>query len=220
MENDHGISETIKNYGAVAAAASVLAGFVLACRKKIMSGWRAVRRFWKWLHDAYQMVDSVGIILVEVNGGQGKPSMSARIDKQSRALDEMRLSILAGEQRMRRVLDRFPMGVYECAPDGKCLWVNKTLAEMWGEEHDDMLGWGWLARIHSDDREPTHTRWMSSIGKGIPYRSTYRVEPKGSPDILLVRTEAERICNPTTGELMLLVGTVEIVKRDLTEPMD
>jgi PAS domain S-box-containing protein len=63
--------------------------------------------------------------------------------------------------------------VWECDGDGKCVWVSKKLAELFGMENAQLLGKGWLGAVEYDERERVWKRWTRSVQQGIPYEDHY-----------------------------------------------
>lgn len=82
------------------------------------------------------------------------------------------------------------IGVYICDLDGKCLWSNEYLNEMFGLDSQAMKGFGWLQAIHSKDRKRVHEEWLYSIKEGIQYNCEYTICNLRDGRLIDARTEA------------------------------
>lgn len=108
------------------------------------------------------------------------------------------LAIIArsdGEQQLRqRVIEsRLRIGVFESDLDGRCVWCNPFLAELFGIDADNMRGYGWLSGLVPDDRVTAQKRWRVSVEHGIPYEDTYTVENKRTSTRYRCQTRAELV---------------------------
>ena len=45
------------------------------------------------------------------------------------------------------------VAIYQSDADGRCVYVNAALCELFGMTEKEALGVGWLERVHPDDRE-------------------------------------------------------------------
>lgn len=44
------------------------------------------------------------------------------------------------------------MGIYQSDAQGRCVYVNAAFCELFGMSEKDVMGLGWLARVHPEDR--------------------------------------------------------------------
>ena len=44
------------------------------------------------------------------------------------------------------------MGIYQSDAQGRCVYVNAALCELFGMTEKDAMGVGWLDRVHPEDR--------------------------------------------------------------------
>src|ERR1700746_1105076 len=79
------------------------------------------------------------------------------------------------EQRCRVLTESLPQLVWSATPDGACDYFSTQWTEHTGVPEADLLGWRWLATLHSDDREPTRRLWTDSVAGRGPYDVEYRV---------------------------------------------
>lgn len=117
-----------------------------------------------------------------------------------------------GEQQLRqRVIEsHLRIGVYECDLDGKCLWSNPYLAELFGIDERYMHGYGWLSAVIKEERVAVQKRWRTSVENGIPYDDIYTVENKRTQTRHRCRTRAELV--RADGEPLCFIGWVTIEK--------
>jgi len=96
------------------------------------------------------------------------------------ALTEIRSNLFAGQLHI---------GFYICrASTGESIFVNKTLADMWGVEAASMHGSGWLQCI--EDKETALRDWKFAVQHGLPYRGMYRIRHAQNQRLFQVQTEA------------------------------
>lgn len=137
------------------------------------------------------------------NSGKTLKDQLIRIENGLR-INDMRVKAIA----MNLVND----GIYECDGEGKCTWVNKALAELWGMDKEEMLGAGWLSAIKAEDREETWQVWQYAIKNNIPYEAEYIVMNKKTGEKIPVRTVAFALRDIKNNTVSLL-GTVVRVKK-------
>ena len=105
------------------------------------------------------------------------------------ALVDNRLALARAEARLNLICKHSHMGVYICDRDGKCVFANDFLCEMFGLDHEKMKGYGWLACV--DDRESEFHHWKFAVDNDTPYRSTYNMINQKTKQVQRVTTEAE-----------------------------
>jgi PAS domain S-box-containing protein len=44
------------------------------------------------------------------------------------------------------------VGIYQSDAQGRCVYVNAALCELFGMSEKDLIGLGWLDRVHPEDR--------------------------------------------------------------------
>jgi PAS domain S-box-containing protein len=67
------------------------------------------------------------------------------------------------------------IGIFICSTEGRCLWVNTVLSELYGLDSTEMLGFGWLSAVHPLDRQRVHDEWLYSIKTRISYNCQYTI---------------------------------------------
>jgi len=79
------------------------------------------------------------------------------------------------EQRWRSLTEALPQLVWTAAPDGACDYFSTQWTDYTGIPESELLGWRWLATLHSDDREATRQFWTDSVAGRGAYDVEYRV---------------------------------------------
>lgn len=103
------------------------------------------------------------------NSGKSIKDQITRIDNNTR-LSELRSKLVLN--------NLLTTGVYECDANGECIWVNKTLCEMYGMSFEEMLGKGWLSAVADDERTEVWENWLDDINYGIPHEGEYNIVNK------------------------------------------
>jgi PAS domain S-box-containing protein len=60
-------------------------------------------------------------------------------------------ALLSTEQEIRLLVETIPTPVWRVAPDGNVEYVNKRALEYFGSPAEEILGWGWMDKVHPDD---------------------------------------------------------------------
>jgi len=76
-----------------------------------------------------------------------------------------RLEVTLREQanQARQIGESWPSMAWGCRPDGACDFLSRQWVEYTGIPESDQLGYGWLDRVHPDDRERLRTGWKAAI---------------------------------------------------------
>lgn len=109
------------------------------------------------------------------------------------ALTNNRMSTARINARLDVICREMKIGLYICDATGKCIWSNQYLADLFGMDSTEVLGYGWLLGIADDERERSHQRWMFSVKNDTPYRDEYHALNRRTGQKTLVMTEAEPI---------------------------
>lgn len=132
------------------------------------------------------------------NSGKSIKDQIDRIDENTK-LSELRIKLIA--------TNLVTTGIFECAPDGTCIWVNRALADMFGMERQEMLENGWLLAVNDEERAEVWDEWVYSIQNHIPYEAEYTVHNKKTKENFKVRVMA--IANKAdSGKILGYFGTV------------
>ena len=96
-------------------------------------------------------------------------------DREGRERREAEQALRESEQRFRHMADHAPVMVWVTEPDGQCSFVSKSWYEFTGQEAGAGLGTGWIAALHSDDREPVYKVFASANSRREPFRLEFRL---------------------------------------------
>ncbi len=116
----------------------------------------------------------------------------------------------AGDMKLREAVARYetlaklaPVGIFQTAADGSCLYVNDRWCQMAGLTEQEAAGGGWVHAIHPEDREETRRKWYEAAGKGEEYYHENRfLRPDGTELRLVARSHAMTDSNgKVTGHL-------------------
>jgi PAS domain S-box-containing protein len=120
------------------------------------------------------------------------------------------------EERFRYLCNSAPIGIFLTNPEGEAIYVNPRLRNIAGLTADDAMGWGWLSKLHPEDRERIEKEARQSAGSGAEFRGEFRIL-RGDVDVRWVFVQSARIVS-TDGTFRGKVGTVEdITERKLAE---
>lgn len=75
----------------------------------------------------------------------------------------------------RRLAEAMPQLVWTCASDGRCDYLSPRWTEYTGCAAEELLGHGWLERIHRDDVESARASWRACIARGVPFCAELRL---------------------------------------------
>lgn len=67
-------------------------------------------------------------------------------------------------------------GMYRTDADGRCVWVNSRLCELFELEREEILELGWTKRIHQNDLERVQQARARAIGPLQIFQIDYRIE--------------------------------------------
>jgi len=88
--------------------------------------------------------------------------------------DELRGALLSGEQELRLVVETIPTPVWRAAPEGNIEYVNKRALECFGAPSDEILGWGWMDKVHPDDIAFKVRTWLKNLQSETPHDAVCR----------------------------------------------
>lgn len=131
--------------------------------------------------------------------------MTSEVAERVRSEAALRLS----EQRFRTLCDHAPVGVFMADPTGACRYTNPRLQAINNATADELLGDGYVRRIHPDDREAVIRQWRADIDQRRESITSFRVvQAPGRYRWVLARAAAVYDDN---GELWGYVGSVKDV---------
>ena len=122
-------------------------------------------------------------------------------------LQELSMKRTVDEIQRNMMASHLGLGLYICSPDGKCLYANDVLCEIFGRDLHDMVDFGWLASIEGSERLSVHQVWMDCIKSQLPYNCTYtvvnpRTKARHSCSTMAVPVKAGSVVTAYVGSLV------------------
>ncbi len=129
---------------------------------------------------------------------------------------QMEIALRDNEQLFRSLTEVAPVGIFRTDATGKCLYVNERWCNTAGMDAETASGYGWIAAIHSDDRERVMNKWNRAVQYQRQFMSEYRFQTKEQIITwILGHAQAERDQN---GSVLGYVGTItDITDRKMKE---
>src|ERR1700722_6522976 len=78
------------------------------------------------------------------------------------------------EQELRLVVETIPTPLWRAAPEGNIEYVNKRALEYFGAPADEILGWGWMDKVHPDDIAFKVRTWLKNLQSEAPHDAVCR----------------------------------------------
>jgi two-component system CheB/CheR fusion protein len=79
---------------------------------------------------------------------------------------------------LRQMTESLPFLVSSCRPDGYCDYISPQWTEYTGMPVTDELGYGWIERIHPEDRERVREEWRQAIRAGTAFVTEFRLRSR------------------------------------------
>jgi PAS domain S-box-containing protein len=84
-------------------------------------------------------------------------------------------ALASSEQELRLVLQTIPALVWRAGPEGIVECVNKRVLEYFGAPLDEIIGWGWMEKVHPDDPAFKVSTWLRNLESGNPRDAACRL---------------------------------------------
>jgi PAS domain S-box-containing protein len=78
-------------------------------------------------------------------------------------------------ERYRSLVAQAPLGIWVADRTGRTTFVNEQVATVVGRGTGDLVGSGWTALLHPDDRAATTAAWAAAVRDGREWAGEYRV---------------------------------------------
>ncbi len=101
------------------------------------------------------------------------------------------VSLTTSEERFRSLATASPIGIVESGPNGDARYVNPRFCELTGVAGEDLVGTGWLASIHRDDRRELRGALRELAARGAGIETQVRLV-RADDDLRHVRISAAR----------------------------
>ncbi len=150
---------------------------------------------------------------VRLQGNDEAAKLARHFNEMMDGLDQRQATLQESEQLFRIMATLAPVGIYLTDARGDCLFANDRWCEMAGMEPAAVLGQGWMAGVHPDDRELVLANWDRMVESGGRWSGLeYRFLTPGGKE-----TWVEALAAPQrnqAGEVVRYVGiNVDITDR-------
>ncbi len=78
------------------------------------------------------------------------------------------------EQELRLLVEAIPAAVWRAGPEGDIQYVNKRVLEYLGAPLGEIIGWGWMEKVHPDDVAFKVRTWLDNLESGNPHDAACR----------------------------------------------
>ena len=115
-------------------------------------------------------------------------------------------ALRASEARFRTLIAASPLGIFLADAAGEWIYANPRLAAIWGAPAAELLGRGYVGRVHPDDAARARAGWEPAAAAGDEMETEYRLAFPDAPErVVRVRLARTREGGRVTG----YVGTVD-----------
>ncbi len=122
---------------------------------------------WVWILDCGRVVERDA-------GGEAVRGVGVHMDISERKAVEA--AVHDSEARFRAMSDSAPVMVWMTDATGSPTFFNKPWLEFVGRSMEQELTDGWLAHIHSSERERCKFAWRTAVANKAPYKAEYRMK--------------------------------------------
>ncbi|MGZ6011973.1 MAG: PAS domain-containing protein [Caulobacteraceae bacterium] len=161
---------------AVAVAATVGGAFagVAAAAVMAVGGWVA---FGDWFgEDERQLGVAVRVIGVALVGALivllRRTALEVR--RKRAAADNALTKLKEAQEHGRRFVDLTPHIAWTADPQGNLTLLPKKMHSLTGAPSEELMGKGWRALVHPDDRQAVDEAWRRALATGAPYVVEFR----------------------------------------------
>src|SRR5271167_2022860 len=83
-------------------------------------------------------------------------------------------ALTSSEQELRLLVEAIPALVWRAGPEGNIEYVNKRVLEYLGAPLGEIIGWGWMDKVHPDDVAFKVRSWLQNLESGGPHGAVCR----------------------------------------------
>jgi two-component system CheB/CheR fusion protein len=77
--------------------------------------------------------------------------------------------------QLQQMTEALPNLVWGCRPDGACDYLGHRWVDYTGVPEAEQLGYGWLDRVHPEERERVRELWKAAVGAGAQFDTEFRI---------------------------------------------
>ena len=78
-------------------------------------------------------------------------------------------ALTSSEQELRLLVEAIPALVWRAGPEGNIEYVNKRVLDYFGAPLGEVIGWGWMDKVHPDDVAFKVRTWLQNLESGKPH---------------------------------------------------
>jgi PAS domain S-box-containing protein len=83
-------------------------------------------------------------------------------------------ALTSSEQELRLLVETIPALVWRAGPEGNIEYVNRRTLEYLGAPLGEVIGWGWMEKVHPDDVAFKVRTWLENLESGNPHDAACR----------------------------------------------
>ena len=83
-------------------------------------------------------------------------------------------ALSSSEQELRLLVETIPALVWTAGPEGDIEYVNKRVLEYLGATLDEIIGNGWVEKVHPDDVAFKMSTWLANLESGTAHDAVCR----------------------------------------------
>ena len=153
---------------------------------------------WRWILTRGTVVE---------RDAHGRPVRMVGTNTDIETRKSAEVALRESEERFRTLATASPLGIFLADAAGYITFATARLLELWGATAEEILGDGFLARVHDDDRDRLRTAWSAAVRSGGELSAEFRiVRPDGTERWMWERTAPT---HDAGGAVIGFVGTVE-----------
>jgi PAS domain S-box-containing protein len=84
-------------------------------------------------------------------------------------------ALTTSEQELHLLVETIPALVWRAGPEGNIEYVNKRVLEYLGAPLGEVIGWGWMDKVHPDDVAFRVRTWLQNLESGNPHDAVCRI---------------------------------------------
>ena len=150
----------------MAATAAIATGLSVIWKYFLTPLWKA----YILIKNVIQKIDTALPVLYEISE-QFKPNGGNSLRD---VLNRLESSFLKIHFKTKIIFNHLSVGIFECDPDGKCVWVNNQWLHLSGMTLEESQGNGWVLAIHPEDRDEVFAEWTKSMVQNRDFDLYYR----------------------------------------------
>ena len=88
-------------------------------------------------------------------------------------------TLTSSEQELRLLVEAIPALVWRAGPEGNIEYVNKRVLDYFGAPLSEVIGWGWMDKVHPDDVAFKVRTWLQNLESGNPHDVSVQISRSG-----------------------------------------